>query len=77
MKQIIFFNYSLDLSLSKKYYEVIVKFFGPEILNDKVDVLFDLLILKNKTSIYQEKPINFNIDKCNKTQKRKNINYFI
>ena len=46
-----FFKYSLDLTLSNKNLEVIVKFFEPEILNEKVDVLFDLLILKNKTSI--------------------------
>ena len=60
LKQINFFNYSLGLTLSNKYLEVIVKFFELEILIEKIDVLFDLLILKNKLSIYQEKSINFN-----------------
>ena len=53
------FNYILDLTLSNKYLEVIVKFFEPKILNEKIDVLFDLLILKNKTNIFKEKSIIF------------------
>ena len=54
-----FFNYSLDLTLSNKYLEVIVKFIKPEILNEKIDFLFDLLILKNKENIFKDKSINF------------------
>ena len=36
-KQIKNFNYSLDLSLSNKYFKVILKFFRPDIFNEKVD----------------------------------------
>ena len=45
LKQMNFFNYSLDLTSSNKNLEVIVKFFEPELLNEKVYVLFGLLIL--------------------------------
>ena len=38
--------YSLNIALSNKYLEVIIKFLEPKILKKKVDVLFDIFILK-------------------------------
>ena len=55
MTQIKVLTYSLDLALSNEYLEVIATIFEPKILNEKVDVLFDVFTFKNKTSIYLEK----------------------
>ena len=55
MTQIKILTYSRDLALSNEYLEVIATIFEPKILNEKVDVLFDFLTLKNKKSIYLEK----------------------
>ena len=42
MKQIKVLTYSLDFALSNKYLELIIKSLEPKILNEKVEVLFDL-----------------------------------
>ena len=41
-------TYSLDLVLSNEYLEVIMSYLELEIFNEKVAVLFDFFILKNK-----------------------------
>ena len=44
MMQIKIFTYSPDLSLSHKYFKVVLQYLRPKIFNEKVKVLFDFFI---------------------------------
>ena len=48
MKHLNILTTNLDLDISNKYLEITVKILEPKILKEKVEVLIDYFILKNK-----------------------------
>ena len=45
-------SYSLDLALPNKYLQVTIQRLEPKILNEKVEGLFNLIKMSNKTSTF-------------------------